>query len=186
MFETANICNERPLGLSKPREDGSYVVITPNQLLLGRSQNVLPDDASIADSLPISARYRLVNHVTSVFWRKWSTEVSPNLIVRQKWHTTSRNLRVCDLVLICESTKLKSKYRLAVVDEVKADANGVVRSGTLRYCNVEKNPHGEDKVTMMRVVRSVQRLVLIMPVEEMSAAVVVKEYEHYVQCAVHM
>ena len=35
-------------------------------------------------------------------------------------------------------------------------------------------------------VRSVQRLVLIMPVKEMSAPVVVKEYEHYVQCAVHV
>ena len=186
LFETANICNERPLGLSKPREDGSYVVITPNQLLLGRSQNILPDDAGIADSLPISARYRLVNHVTNVFWRKWSTEVSPNLIVRQKWHTKTRNLQAGDLVMICDSNKLKSKYRLAVVEEVKEDANGVVRSGTVRYCNIEKNPHGEDKVSTMRVARSVQRLVLIMPVEEMSAPVVVKEYEHYVQCAVHM
>ena len=186
LFETANIINERPLGLSKPREDGSYVVITPNQLLLGRSQNILPDDTGIADSLPMTARYRLVNHVTNVFWRKWSMEVSPNLIVRQKWHTKTRNLCVGDLVMICESTKLKSKYRLAIVDEVKEDASGVVRSGTLRYCNIEKSPQGEDKVTMMRVVRSVQRLVLIMPVEEMSAPVVVKEYEHYVQCAVHV
>ena len=39
-YEIANICNERPLGLSKPREDGSYVLITPNQLLLGRSSNI--------------------------------------------------------------------------------------------------------------------------------------------------
>ena len=69
---------------------------------------------------------------------------------------------------------------------MKEDANGVVRSGTVRYCNIEKNPQGEDKVSTMRVARSVQRLVLIMPVEEMSAPVVVKEYEHYVQCAVHM
>ena len=113
-------------------------------------------------------------------------EVSPNLIVCEKWHSKTRKIRVGDLVKICESTKLKSKYRLAVVDEVKEDANGIVRSGTVRYCNIEKNPQGEDKVTMMRVVRSVQRRVLIMPVEEMSAPVVVKEYEHYVQCTVHV
>ena len=24
LFECANICNERPIGMSKPREDGSY------------------------------------------------------------------------------------------------------------------------------------------------------------------
>ena len=56
LFETANICNERPLGLSKPREDGTYTLITPNQLLLGRSQNILPDDANIANGLPMSSR----------------------------------------------------------------------------------------------------------------------------------
>ena len=55
------------MGISKPRDVGSYVIITPNQLLMGRSQNILPDDAGVADSLPISARYRLVNHVTNVF-----------------------------------------------------------------------------------------------------------------------
>ena len=112
--------------------------------------------------------------------------VSPNLVVRQKWHTKTRNLCVGDLVMIAESTKLKSKYRLAVVDAVKEDSNGVVRSATVRYCNIEKNPRGDDKVLTMRVERSVQRLVLIMPVEEMSATVVVKEFEHYVQCTVHM
>ena len=88
--------------------------------------------------------------------------------------------------MIAESTKLKSKYRLAVVDDVKENSNGVVRSATVRYCIVEKNPRGVDKVSTMRVERSVQRLVLIMPVEEMSAAVVVKEFSHYVQCTVHV
>ena len=33
LMEIANICNERPLGLSKPRDDGSYTLLTPNHLL---------------------------------------------------------------------------------------------------------------------------------------------------------
>ena len=49
LFECANICNERPIGMSKPREDGSYSLITPNQLLHGRSMNILPDDAQLAE-----------------------------------------------------------------------------------------------------------------------------------------
>ena len=36
LMEIANICNERPIGLSKPREDGPYSFITPNHLLMGR------------------------------------------------------------------------------------------------------------------------------------------------------
>ena len=34
LMEIANICNERPLGLSKPRDDGSYTLLTPNHLLM--------------------------------------------------------------------------------------------------------------------------------------------------------
>ena len=87
-----DICNERPIGVSKPRSDGSYSLITPNQLLLGRSMNILPDDAEIVENLPMRARYRLVNEITSNFWKRWSSEVSPSLVVCQKWHEESRNL----------------------------------------------------------------------------------------------
>ena len=180
------MCNERPLGLSKPREDGTYDLITPNNLLLGRSQNILPDDAGLADSLPISSRYRLVRHVTDVFWQQWSQQVSPGLVVRQKWHKRERNLCVGDLVLICEQSKVKAKYKMGVVDEVTENRQGVVRSALVRYCVVEKNPHGKDIVTTTYVKRSVQRLVLVMPLEEMSSTVVVKEHENFVRCSVNL
>ena len=186
LFEVANMCNERPLGLSRPREDGTYTLITPNQLMLGRSQNILPDDATIANDLPMSSRYRLVNHVTSVFWSKWSVHVSPGLIVRQKWHNETRNLQVGDLVMIADTSKVKSKYKLGVVEDTNLSRDGFVRSATLRYCNVEKNHHGTDIVTTMRVKRSVQRLVFVMPVEEMTDSVVVKEYEEAVHCVVQL
>ena len=183
-FEIANICNERPLGLSKPREDGSYVIITPNQLMLGRSTNIIPDDTNIAENLPVAARYQLVKHVSDAFWHRWCMYVSPALVVRQKWHEKSRNLKVGDLVMICDSSKVKSKYKLGIVDQLNESKDGVVRSTTVRYCNVQSNPKGEDKVTIIRVTRSVQRLVLIMPVEEMSQPVDVQDNEQCVKCVV--
>ena len=172
------------MGLSKPREDGSYVLITPNQLMLGRSTNIIPDDTNIAESLPVAARYRLVKHVSDAFWHRWSTYVSPALVVRQKWHEKSRNLQVGDLVMISDSSKVKSKYKLGIVDNLTESDDGVVRSTTVRYCNIQSNPNGEDRVTVVRVTRSVQRLVLIMPVEEMSQSVDVQEYEQCVKCVV--
>ena len=186
LFEVANICNKRPLGLSRPCEDGIYNTITPNQLLLGRSHNILPDDTGIADSLLVQARYRLVHHVTKVFWEKWSTEVSPSLVIRQKWHTKDRNLQIGDLVMICESSKVKAKYKMGVVDSVAMNRSGAVRAATIRYSNVEKNPRGDDVVSTVCVSRAVQRLVLVMPVEELTKPVMVKDHEHFVQCAVHL
>ena len=47
-FEIADICNQRPIGLNqRPREDGTFDVITPNNLLHGRSGHFVPDDADI-------------------------------------------------------------------------------------------------------------------------------------------
>ena len=84
LMEIANICNERPIGLSQPRDDSSYTVLTPNHLLLGRSGNVLPDDAELAEDLPGPSRYRLINVVTTTFWKKWANEVTPRLISQIK------------------------------------------------------------------------------------------------------
>ena len=109
MAEIANICNERPIGLSKPRADGSYEIITPNHLLLGRSKNILPDDTPIVQNMSMRERYRLVYEITSSVWKQWSAEVSPSLIVCQKWHEEGRKLSVGDLVKISEPSKLKAK-----------------------------------------------------------------------------
>ena len=184
-FEVASICNERPIGLSKPREDGTYDLITPNNLLLGRSGNVLPDDASLVSQLPVASRYRLVRHVTTAFWRKWSTNVSPGLVVRQKWHSSSRNLQDGDVVLMCEHSAVKSKYKLAVVDGVHPSADGFVRSVTLRYANVQ-NVNGTFKSTIVHVRRSVQRLVLLLPVEDQECSIQVDEHENFVLCKAHV
>ena len=181
LLEVANICNERPIGVTKPREDGSYALITPNQLLLGRSLNVLPDDTNLTENLPMCSRYRLVNHVTTSFWKRWSNEVSPGLVHRQKWHQKSRNLRVGDVVMICEPTKVKSKYRLGIVDSVKLSNDGFVRSATVRY-NLLHLGAGVERIQTIRVERSVQRLSVILPVEEQSTGVDVNESDFRVQC----
>jgi hypothetical protein len=184
LMEIANICNERPIGLSEPRADGTYQLITPNQLLLGRSINVLPDNTEMVENMPMSARFRLVHHISTNFWMRWSSEVSPGLVVRQKWHDKSRNLRIGDLVLICEPSKLKAKYKLGVIDSVTTSRDDIVRSVVVRYVLLQKNAKGDDFNTrIIRVTRSVQRLVLILPVEEQSTPLTVTDDEVVVQCA---
>ena len=62
--------------------------------------------------------------------------------------------------MVCEPTKVKAKYKLGVVDVVKTSADGYVRSATIRYTNIQKNPNGDIKSQIIRVYRSVQRLAL--------------------------
>ena len=182
-MEISNICNERPIGLSKPHTDSSYTVLTPNHLLMGRSSNILPDDAQLSEDLPYACRYRLINHVTTIFWNKWCSEVTPRLVFRQKWHEKTRNLRVDDVVMICDSSPIKAKYKLAIVEQVHTSDDGAVRSATVRYTNV----HSE-RSSSVRVKRSVQRLVLILPVEEQDSPLEVNDFNSHVKvdCRSHV
>ena len=44
MFEAASMANEVPLSIGAPRADGTFPVITPNNLLIGRLGICLPED----------------------------------------------------------------------------------------------------------------------------------------------
>ena len=150
--------------------------------MTGRSGIKVPDDVEFVEDSPIRCRYRMIQHVSKVFWDKWSKMVTPGLVHRQKWHKKNRNLQIKDVVLICEPTKIKAKYRLGIVEAVKESHDGCVRSATIRYTSV---PTRDTEVARtIRVQRSVQRLCLILPVEEQSAGVGVEvnEHEYHVKC----
>ena len=83
--------------------------------------------------------------------------------------------------MICEHSVLKSKYKLGVVDSTHPSVDGFVRSVTLRYANVQTN-NGDVKASTVLVKRSVQRLVMILPVEEQVTPVSVEDHEHFVVC----
>ena len=197
LMEAAGIANERPLTLGPPREDGTFPIITPHTLLLGRSDILPPDDVELGESLSYSDRYRIITQVTAAFWSKWATEVTPKLVDRKKWHSgMPRGLKLGDLVMISDKTAVKAKYRLAIVTSVSTSTDGVVRSAELTYYlpgpgKVELGSdgkykwrggvRGKIKGRAITVTRSVQRLSLILAVEEQSGPlVVVEDHSHVI------
>ena len=85
------------------------------------------------------------------------------------------NLCLGDLVMICESSPIKAKYKLAIVEAVHTSNIGCVRSATVRYSNIKG-----DLWTHICVKHSVQRLVLTIPVEEQNWPLQVKDFETHV------
>ena len=81
--------------------------------------------------------------------------------------------------MTCESSSIKSKYKLAIVEVVNTSDDGYVRSAVLRYSNI-KGEHW----THIRVTRSVQRLVLIMPVEQQNQPLQVNDNDSHVDVSV--
>ena len=86
------------------------------------------------------------------------------------------------MVMICDSFKLKAKYKLGVVDTVNTSTDGYVRSAIVQYSLIQKAPSGADRVTKMYISRSVQCLVMILPVEEQQHPVLVRDTEVSVEC----
>ena len=161
-----------------PREDGTFEVITPKQLLMGWSGNSLPDGSAIIDKLPMSSRFWAISHVSTSFWNRWCTLVSPSLVSRQKWHQASRNICDGDLVMIADSGKIKGKYKLGIVVATNVSSEGLVRSATVQYF-VRRGV--AETWSAERVTRSVQRLVLILSVEEQAGELMVKDEHAHIQ-----
>lgn len=83
LTETSNLVNERPIGRHPTSvEDGSY--LSPNDLLLGRSNNRVPND-TFDVTTSHRKRYAFVQRVVSSFWKRWTEDFFPSLIVCQSW-----------------------------------------------------------------------------------------------------
>ena len=179
LFEAADMANERPLGIDTAvKSDGSFKTLTPNCLLMGRSGSSLPDDTFLAENLKKGERYQLIQQITTYFWTKWAEEITPMSVIRQKWHETGRNLRTGDIVLLHDKTPIKGKYQLGVVESTVKSADGLVRSCQVGYkIPTPTKPVDiyEGKGKWISLSRSVQRLTLLLPVEEQAKPLTVEK-----------
>lgn len=165
-FEAANLVNERPIGRHPTSpQDGTY--LCPNDLLLGRSTSRVPSGPFRATANP-NHRHEFVQQIVDAFWKKWTRDHFPSLIVQQKWHTDERNLAVGDIVLIQDSNQVRGNWKLGRVSKVKPGNDGKVRNVEVQYKNPKPGEpaqkyDGRDYVT---VERAVHRLVVLLPVDD--------------------
>ncbi|XP_068237048.1 uncharacterized protein [Palaemon carinicauda] len=164
LFGIANLMNERPIG-TKPGfslELGGY--LCPNDLLLGRSTGFCP--SGMYDiSGDHKRRLKFIQSIIESFWKKWHRDYFPSLLIRQKWHTTRRNVRVGDVVLVQDSNVVRGAWKLAQVIRADPGQDGVVRDVDLRY-KIIKHGKGYDGGVDRIMCRSVHRLVVLLPIEE--------------------
>jgi hypothetical protein len=72
--------------------------------------------------------------------------------------------------MIADSNKLKNKYKLGIVVATNIGGDGNVRSATVRYFSKKSSVWRAEEV-----VRSVQRLVMILPTEEQQEDLIVQD-----------
>ena len=164
LFEVANLINERPIG-AKPGCDinlGTY--LSPNDLLLGRTSNKASPDMCNTDTSFLKC-FKHVDEVINCFWKKWTRDFFPTLIVRAKWHVGKRNVQPGDVVLVKDSNAVRGKWKLAQVMTAVPGSDNKVRNVTLRYKATKSGvKYNGQRDTVID--RSVHNIVVILPVQE--------------------
>jgi len=127
MAEVEGILNGRPL---TPNSDSSVdpEPLTPNHLLLLRSNLNLPPGIFVKNDLYCKRRWKQVQYLADVFWKRWLSQYLPSLQERQKWIKPRRDFAVGDLVLIVDERVHRGQWPLGRVLEVHPGRDGFIRS----------------------------------------------------------
>ena len=120
-------------------EDGSY--LCPNDLILGRSTSTIPQ-AEFDHGTDLSRRFRFIQSLTNAFWRKWTRDFFPSLIVRSKWHVERRNIQIGDVVLLKDANALRGSWRLArVMDTKPVRCKQMNKTNSAKTTDLERPAH---------------------------------------------
>ena len=114
--------------LTTPSDDPQdLTAITPNSFLIQRSSSSPPIADVQEREINSRKKYRQALALANMFWERWRREYLPNLIVRPKWTTKSRNLEEGDVVLVMEPNVARDHWPLARVVKVHPSSDGRVR-----------------------------------------------------------
>ena len=171
----ANVLNHRPVSVQRTRSDSVdedfLSPLTPNMLITGRSGSSPPKDTVDNDVDDPQVRYSYLEELERAWWYQYKVQYFHSLIPTRKWIERKRNITPGDIVLIeYKSKSAPGTYRLGKVNQVEIDHDDLVRTCTVVYKLVKPvnktNQNTVDDVVSKEVRVPVQRLVLILPVEE--------------------
>lgn len=102
------IVNSRPLAKvsDDPRDDS---VLTPSHLLTLREGPKLPPGDFVRQDLYARRRWKQLQYLADIFWKRWTAEYLPELQRRQKWLQPRRNISVGDIVLVADDLNMRNR-----------------------------------------------------------------------------
>ena len=124
------IVNNRPV-TSQSDDPRDLDPLTPSHLLLLRPASMPNGVFHDADQFG-RRRWRQVQYLADLFWKRWTREYLPTLRARTKWTGQRRNVQVDDLVIVIEHTLPRNEWLLGRIVEALPGPDGLVRSVRVR------------------------------------------------------
>lgn len=122
-----NIINNRPLTVISD-DPADLEPLTPNHILQLRRGPSLPPGEFVKQDLYCRRRWRQVQYLADVFWKRWTREYLPTLQLRGKWLQNQDNLRVNSVVLVVDDSLPRSCWLLGRVIRTMPGSDGLVRT----------------------------------------------------------
>ena len=165
MYECAQLVNQRPIG-RHPTDptDGRY--LCPNDLILGRATPDVPSGPFLETRL--TKRFHFIEQLVDGFWKKWTRNFFPGLLVRSKWHVDRRNVKIGDIVLVKDSNAIRGEWKMALVTDVHPSDDGRVRKVTIMYKSFVDSKTSSKQYkdgTSISIERAVHNLIVVVPVD---------------------
>lgn len=98
LCEIEAILNSRPITKASTEPD-DLEALTPNHLLLLKGQPSFPPGVFQNEDLYYVRRWRQIQYMSDLFWKRWTREYLPQLQERQKWNKIKRNFIPGDIVV---------------------------------------------------------------------------------------
>ncbi|XP_039509456.1 uncharacterized protein LOC120464180 [Pimephales promelas] len=131
MCEVESIINNRPI-TSTSEDPNDLEALTPNHLLLLKTQPSLPPGVFNKEDQYVRKRWRQVQYLADLFWIRWTREYLPTLQERSKWSRLKRNFVPGDVVLVVDSSSPRNSWIMGRVVQTLPDSSGTVRRVKLK------------------------------------------------------
>ena len=134
LCEVEAIMNDRPITiLSEDAKDPEP--LTPNHLLQMKRMPTLPPGLFDKGDLFARRRWKQIQYIADLFWKRWTREYLPLLQERQKWNEVKRNLKCGDIMLIIDESSPRNSWPMGRITEIFPDKQGHVRRVKIKTQN---------------------------------------------------
>ena len=123
--------NSRPLTTSSS-DPNDLQPLTPAHFLIGKPLTALPEPNLIGENFTYLARWKRIQQLTQLFWKRWQNEYLTHLQQKASHNPTINPIQIGDLVVIMEDNLPALQWPMARVTHINPGVDGQVRVATLK------------------------------------------------------
>lgn len=135
LCEVESILNNRPL-CERTSSPTSITALTPNNLLLLDNAVTFPPGLFSKEEIYAKRKWRQVQYLANLFWKRWTKEYLSLLQERQKWTSKRPNFEVNNLVLVMDVNLPRNEWPLGRIVSVKLGRDNLVRSCSVKIAKL--------------------------------------------------